>query len=933
MRRTGLLGFLLICTLTIAAPMSAQAAEEGAASPSTEAALEEDTETIAETSETEPPAQDSEQNDAPMLTENSEQTEGSELTENSSQTKGSELTENFSQTEGSELTEDPDHKDSAELSEAPEQEDTSTISGDPALANQSAPEAADETNSDEPAPESAATAQIVEDMDVIQVNSCAKMALTAQSASVTNAGKTADRLHFIALNDPHVDSDSILIESNGLYGLIDASNPSGLFNDKYGFKVDQSNGMTVVKYLTDLNVTHLQFVLATHSHTDHIGGIPDVAASGLVNQDTVYIYKTYNLNPYAQPTWHNDYYYNLALDAMKAKGATLLNVLDPNTVALAKLGATFVNVPASDSNKTDEHIDFTMGDFLIKLFNLHTESLLNENLNAIVTTVTKDNSRAVLMSDMEMDEYKESKIVNAILSEDSTTPVDVYQVGHHGYYTSTSVDTINAMKAKNYVISTIDRGAIPFEHTYFNYYMEKTGKVYRTSQNGKAVVAEFGDSGVSMLKMDNTAKALTSTAFPWVAAITDGWHDWYPNEKSWNERKEKGVSWIYIQSKKPVNGWVLWNGGWYYCNQYGTMLTGWVLADNNWYLLDEKGIMRTGWVYSNGKWYYLNQKGIMQTGVQTIGSTKYCFNNQGVMQTGWTYYGGKWYFANSSGGLQIGWKQDGGKWYLLGTDGAMKTGWAYTGGKRYYLNKSGAMLTGWQRIDGKWYLLGTDGAMQTGWRQDGGKWYLLGSDGVMKTGWQKVGGKTYFFNNSGAMQTGWISFGGKWYYANGSGAIQTGWRQDGGKWYLLGSDGVMKTGWQKTGGKTYFFNNSGAMQTGWISFGGKWYYASGSGAMQTGWRQDGGKWYLLGSDGVMKTGWQKVGGKTYFFNGSGVMLTGWINSAGKWYYLDSSGAMVANKWVGDYFLKSNGEMAVNTWIGSYYVGKDGKWIPGAKKAA
>ena len=580
MRRTGLLGFLLICTLTIAAPMSAQAAEEGAASPSTEAALEEDTETIAETSETEPPAQDSEQNDAPMLTENSEQTEGSELTENSSQTKGSELTENFSQTEGSELTEnssqtegseptenssqtegselteDPDHKDSAELSEAPEQEDTSTISGDPALANQSAPEAADETNSDEPAPESAATAQIVEDMDVIQVNSCAKMALTAQSASVTNAGKTADRLHFIALNDPHVDSDSILIESNGLYGLIDASNPSGLFNDKYGFKVDQSNGMTVVKYLTDLNVTHLQFVLATHSHTDHIGGIPDVAASGLVNQDTVYIYKTYNLNPYAQPTWHNDYYYNLALDAMKAKGATLLNVLDPNTVALAKLGATFVNVPASDSNKTDEHIDFTMGDFLIKLFNLHTESLLNENLNAIVTTVTKDNSRAVLMSDMEMDEYKESKIVNAILSEDSTTPVDVYQVGHHGYYTSTSVDTINAMKAKNYVISTIDRGAIPFEHTYFNYYMEKTGKVYRTSQNGKAVVAEFGDSGVSMLKMDNTAKALTSTAFPWVAVITDGWHDWYPNEKSWNERKEKGVSWIYIQSKKPVNGWL-----------------------------------------------------------------------------------------------------------------------------------------------------------------------------------------------------------------------------------------------------------------------------------------------------------------------------------------------------------------------------------------
>ena len=897
MRRTELLGLLLICTLTLAAPISVQAAEEATVPPATEVVLKTDAETIAEGNTEETPLAESitesetdnpefsadpvnesdlegepEQKDEPLPQEDPEKKENSELNEDPDQKEGSGLTENPDQKESSELTKGQDRNDGAELSETPEQKDTSTVSGDPASADQSALETVDETIAEVPAPDSAAAAQVTDDKSVIEVDAYAKAA-AALSAAVTSAEKTADRIHFIALNDPHVDSDSILIESNGLYGLIDASNPSGLYNDKYGFKVDQSNGMTVVKYLTDLNVTHLQFVLATHSHTDHIGGIPDVAASGLVNQDTVYIYKTYNLNPYAQPTWHNDYYYNLALDAMKAKGATLLNVLDPNTVALAKLGATFVNVPASDSNKTGEHIDFTMGDFLIKLFNLHTESLLNENLNAIVTTVTKDNSRAVLMSDMEMDEYKESKIVNAILSEDSTTPVDVYQVGHHGYYTSTSVDTINAMKAKNYVISTIDRGAIPFEHTYFNYYMEKTGKVYRTSQNGKAVVAEFGDSGVSMLKMDNTAKALTSTAFPWVAAITDGWHDWYPNEKSWNERKEKGVSWIYIQSKKPVNGWVLWNGGWYYCNQYGTMLTGWVLADNNWYLLDEKGIMRTGWVYSNGKWYYLNQKGIMQTGVQTIGSTKYCFNNQGVMQTGWTYYGGKWYFANSSGGLQIGWKQDGGKWYLLGTDGAMKTGWAYTGGKRYYLNKSGAMLTGWQRIDGKWYLLGTDGAMQTGWRQDGGKWYLLGSDGVMKTGWQKVGGKTYFFNNSGAMLTGWISAGGKW--------------------YLFGSDG----------------------------------------AMQTGWRQDGGKWYLLGSDGVMKTGWQKVGGKTYFLNSSGAMQTGWVYSAGKWYYLDSSGAMVANKWVGDYFLKSNGEMAVNTWIGSYYVGKDGKWIPGAKKAA
>ena len=898
MRRTRLLGFLLICTLTIAAPMSVQAVEEGTASPAAEAALEEDAETIAEISEeetsaaetnakeeTEAPSQDSEQNDVPMLTENSEQKENSELTENSEQKEsselteesgqkaGSELTEESEQKAGSELTEESELKDTAELSENPEQEDTSTISGDPLLTGQSAPEADNETIAAEQTPDPAVTAQVIDDNSVIKADAYAKTESTVQNVTAAAVEKTADRIHFIALNNAHVDSDSILVESNGLYGLIDASNPSGLHNDKYGMMVDTANGLTVVKYLTDLNVTHLQFVLSTHSHSDHLGGMPDVAASNLVNQDTVYIYKSYALNPYAEPDWHNDYYHNLALQSMQAKGATLLNVLNPNAVALAKLGATYFNVPASDSNKADEHISFKMGDFLIKLFNLHRESTLTENLNAIVTTVTKDNSRAILMSDMEMTDYGESKTVNAILREDRTTPVDVYQVGHHGYYTSTSVDTINTLNAKNYVISTSDRASVPFVHTYFNYFMERTGKVYRTSQNAAAVVADFGDNSVSMLKMDNAAKVLTSAAKPWAAAFTDGWHDWYPTEKSWNEKKTKGVNWIYIQSKKPAQGWVLWKGDWYYCNQYGTMQTGWQKVDNNWYLLNDNGVMRTGWIYSGGKWYYLNQKGIMQTGVQTVGGAKYCFNNQGVMQTGWTFYGGKWYYANSSGSLHIGWKQDGGKWYLLGTDGAMKTGWAYTGGKWYYLNNSGAMQTGWINLGGKWYLLGSDGAMQTGWKQVGGKWYLLGSDGVMKTGWQNVGGNTYFLNYSGAMLTGWISAGGKWYLLGSDGAMQTGWKQDGGKWYLLGSDGVMKTGWQKTGGKTYFFNNSGAMQTGWISAG------------------------------------------------------------GKWYYMDDSGAMAANRWVGDYFLKSNGEMAVNAWIGSYYVGKDGKWIPGAKKAA
>ena len=904
MRRTRLLGLLLTCILTSAMP--AQAAVGVTALPASETVLETEADTDGNTEETSLAEADTEAPTQEVETETPDQevetaapaqdADKSELTAASvndsefkdepAQNDDAALIGNSDQEGDSELTEDPGQKDDSELLETPEQEDASSTSGDPALTAQSAPEVADETITAEADP-----ASNEETAYAVYAESTASSVTEKAAAGVAEG---ISRIHFIALNGSYSDSDAILIESNGKYGLIDSSNPSKTssdpdlaFTQKY---VDTAaNGLTVVKYLTDLNVSHLEFVLATHSHSDHVGGMVDIADSGLVNNNTVYIYKDYQA-VLGEKEWHNDYYANLALEAMRAKNAILLNVHNPNSSALQALGDNGA-LPINDStDKVGDHIEFSMGDFLIRLFNLHTESTVNENLNSIVTTVkhTKSGSGAVLMADMEQQNYMESRTVDAIIRNDKSFTADVYKVGHHGYSSSTSYDTIETLKPANYVLSTASRSAYPWAYSLYPYFAEKLGgKLYRTSENGSAVIADFGDRNVTIQKFAN--KALSAPVL-WKPVITDGWHMWYPDEDSYNRT---GVKWTYFRSGAPVKGWIN--------------------VDSNWYFADDHYLMKTGWINSGDKRFFLN--------------------NNGIMQTGWVKYENKWYFLGSDGAMQTGWKLDGGSWYFLGSDGVMRTGRQVIGGKAYLFDVHGVMQTGWASYAGKWYFLNSDGVMYTGWKLDGGKWYFLNSDGTMQIGRKVIGGITYFFNGSGAMQTGWISFGGKWYYANGSGAMQTGWIKDGGTWYYLGSDGSMQTGKKVIGGTTYFFSGSGAMQTGWISFGGKWYYASGSGAMQTGWRQDGCKWYLLGSDGVMKTGWQKTGGKTYFLNNSGAMQTGWVYSAGKWYYLDSSGAMVANKWVGDYFLKSNGEMAVNTWIGSYYVGKDGKWIPGAKKAA
>ena len=900
MRRTGLLGLLLICTLTSAMPVQAAAgvttppavetvleaeAEADIDGSTDEASLAEtvsEVETEAPTQDVETAAQDTDKPELPAASAND-----SELRDEPAQNNDEALTANSDQEDGSELTEDSEQKDDSELIETSEQEDTSSTSGDPVLTAQSAPEAADETITAEEDPASnGETAYTV---------SAESAASSVSEKAAAGVAEEINRIHFIALNGSYSDSDAILIESNGKYGLIDSSNPSKVSNDPdLAFTRDYvdtaANGLTVVKkYLTDLNVSHLEFVLATHSHSDHVGGMVDIAESGLVDNKTVYVYKEYQAIM-GEREWHNDYYANLALEAMKAKNAVLLSVNSPNSSALEALGDDGAALIRDSEDRVGDHIEFSIGKFLIRLFNLHTESTVNENLNSIVTTVkhTDSGSGAVLMADMEQQNYMESRTVDAIIRNDKSFKADVYKVGHHGYSTSTSNDTIETLEPTNYVLSTGSRSTTPWAYTLYPYFAgQHGGKLYRTSENGSAVIADFGDRNVSMHKLVNKTVA---APVQWKPVIVDGWHMWYPDEDSYNRT---GVKWTYFKSGAPVKGWFN--------------------VDSNWYFADDHYLMQTGWVTSGGNQFFLN--------------------NNGVMQTGWVKYEGKWYFMGSNGAMQTGWIKDGGAWYYMGYDGAMKTGRQIIGGKSYLFDAHGVMQTGWASYAGKWYFLNSDGTMYTGWKLDGGKWYFMGSDGAMQTGRQIIGGKAYLFNGSGVMQTGWAYYGGKWYYMNGDGAMLTGWKQEGGKWYFMGSDGAMQTGRQVIGGRTYFFNGSGVMRTGWIYDSGKWYYAYGDGAIQAGWIKDGGSWYYMGYDGAMKTGRQVIGGRTYFFNGSGVMQTGWTYYAGKWYYLENSGAMAVNKWIGDYYVSSNGEMAVNQWVGPYYVGANGKWIPGYKKAS
>ena len=552
------------------------------------------------------------------------------------------------------------------------------------------------------------------------------------------------RIHVLSTHS----SDAILLESKGVFGMIDGGEGYGApdgSDPRYPLRyavIPASSGETdfVLGYMSNHGVTssNLAFYLGTHAHSDHIDNADEIIRKF---RPKVILSPEYSDAWITDESrlWDNQWVYdNMMAAARWAQGA---------------YGASIVQ------NIHDYNTHITLGDMDVQILptdpaeNYKKTGVRDANLIAYTAKVSAFGRSAYLAADLEAGGGYEDRLAPII------GHVDMLKAGHHGLPTSNSVAFMKALNPSmiaqtgpewytpdNLTQSVIDGNSswVPMMDLW-------------SSAHIPALIATFGPSGISYNDLSSASwgheyGALSPRAWWFVGGRPSATNGWW-----------KGASgnWYYFagRASSVVSQWVYDGGQWYWMDATGAMATGWIHDGKSWYYLDSAGHpSSSGWKWIDGAWYYLDA---------------------GRARTGWMFDRGQWYWLDSiNAKMATGWTQVDGQWYYMGSSGAMATGWMSSGGTWYYLSGSGAMVTGWGRVSGSWYYFSATGAMMTGWFQDGStSWYYAGSSGSMMTGWLNSGGTWYYLSSSGALATGWVLDSGAWYYMDDTGAMVTGTRE------------------------------------------------------------------------------------------------------------------------------------------------------------
>lgn len=248
-------------------------------------------------------------------------------------------------------------------------------------------------------------------------------------------GETKDlKVHYIDVGQ----GDAILIQKDGENMLIDAG--------------ENEYGEVVVDYLKKNNVSKIDYIIGTHPHSDHIGGL-----------DTVI--QNFDINKVIMPKVnHTTKTFEDVLLAIKEKDLKL---------TLPKVGNTY-----------------QLGDAKWTILSPNREEYDSLNNYSIVIRLESKNNSFLFTGDAESQSEKEMLESN----ERSALAADVLKIGHHGSSSSTTDEFLQAVQPKCAVIQLGRDNSYGHPHKETLEKLEKNQiEVFRTDLNGTIIAISDGE--------------------------------------------------------------------------------------------------------------------------------------------------------------------------------------------------------------------------------------------------------------------------------------------------------------------------------------------------------------------------------------------------------------------------------------------------------
>lgn len=240
-------------------------------------------------------------------------------------------------------------------------------------------------------------------------------------------------VHFIDVGQ----GDSILVESDGRYMLIDAG--------------ENNKGTTVVNYLKDQGVDKLDYIIGTHPHSDHIGGMDTVLNSFSVGKvimpDTIHTTQTFE---------------------------DVLDAIDKNNIKITK---------AKVGNQ------YTIGNAEFVIISPNGSDYNDLNNYSIGIKLTNGSDIFLLVGDAE------AISENEMMKNGISLKADVLKLGHHGSAYSSQSNFLDQVKPKYAVVSAGEDNQYGHPHQEtVQRIKDRDIPLYRTDQQGTIVFTSDGKS-------------------------------------------------------------------------------------------------------------------------------------------------------------------------------------------------------------------------------------------------------------------------------------------------------------------------------------------------------------------------------------------------------------------------------------------------------